>query len=143
MQPFHVNIYARSETVQRGVEWEWNGQRYPTLAFTPACRSVSFPVSFEQAAERLIAIPRLFFEPDGSFVWVSADRSSPRWQIDGHLYDHHDRLYTVDLKGCCPASEMDRLLACFGWPTTELVFQIVTAGMCVDEQVFRHIVSYQ
>lgn len=49
---------------------------------------------FDEIAESLTQLPRLYFEPDGSLVWVGPD-----WQIDGMLYDRDGVLQYADLKG--------------------------------------------
>jgi len=95
-----------------------------------------FPVTFEQAESSLAALPRMFIEPDGSFVWV-ADRGERAWQIDGQLYDRNGRLLYVEVKGNCPADALDRLLRAFGWPDVPLVFQLIREAVYLDEAGFR------
>ena len=51
---------------------------------------------FEDAAERLAALPRLHFEPDGSLLWCGRD-----WRICGIIYDRQDVLQYADLQGDC------------------------------------------
>ena len=99
-------------------------------------------VSFEQAAERLAQFPRMFIEPDGSFVWVSSDKNDP-WQVDGTLYDREDKLLFVELKGCCPRQQFDQLLTAFGWPDAELVFQLTWQAVVVAENEFRQFVCHK
>ena len=67
------------------------------------------PVSFEDAQARLTALERMFFEPDGSFVWVGGRPVA--WQVDGMLYDAAGQLQYVDLRGCCPYPQWRQLLA--------------------------------
>ncbi len=95
-----------------------------------------FAITWEQAAESLEALPRMIFEPDGSWIWsdgVGADR----WQIDGHLFDFDDRLHRVELRGQCPEGSFDQLLTCLGWPETKLTFEQVLEGVTLDEKEFR------
>lgn len=54
--------------------------------------------SFEDAAERLNALPGLYFEPDGSFVWTL---ESGRQQLFGMIYDAAGRIQYVELWGHC------------------------------------------
>jgi len=54
--------------------------------------------SFEEAESRLTGLPRLHFEPDGSFVWA---RDSGREQIYGMLYDAGGRIRYCELRGKC------------------------------------------
>lgn len=54
--------------------------------------------SFEAARSRLVKLPLLHFEPDGSFVWI---RQSGREQIYGMLYDAAGQIQYCDLQGKC------------------------------------------
>lgn len=94
-----------------------------------------FDKSFETVATSFEALPRFFFEPDGSFVWVV--ESDRRYQIDGSLYDDGVRLLNVELKGTCDGEMLDRFLVCLGWPTQTLVFQLVEHGVYLSESEFR------
>ena len=94
-----------------------------------------FDRTFEEVSEALAALPRMFIEPDGSFVWVSA--SEPAWQLDGVLYDGPDRLWYIELKGRCPETEFNLLLTALGWPQTQVAFQLVREAALFDEQAFR------
>jgi len=95
-----------------------------------------FGVSWEDAAAALERLPRMIFEPDGSFV-VSGDDDDGRWQVDGHFYDFADRLHRVELHGSCPPAAFDDLLRCVGWPAQPLVFEMVREGVKVSEAEFR------
>jgi hypothetical protein len=94
-----------------------------------------FARTFEEVSDSLAALPRMFVEPDGSFVWVAS--SGPAWQLDGVLYDGAGRLWYVELKGRCPQEEFDRLLSALGWPQTAVVFQLVREAVELDEPAFR------
>jgi len=137
MYVFHLTIHARGgksfeEIPQKLGDGEWR-----TLEVSPAAvPEVRFDCSFESAAERLSQLDRMYCEPDGSFVWVSA-QNELSWQVDGNLYDRDDRLIFVDLKGSCPAEEFDHLLRCLGWPETPVVFQLVREAVWFDEAEFR------
>ena len=48
--------------------------------------------------ERTEALPRMFFEPDGSFVWVAAADAETPWQIDGLLSDRAGRLIAAEFE---------------------------------------------
>jgi len=95
-----------------------------------------FTCTWEQAAESLEALPRMIFEPDGSWIW-SGGTQADRWQIDGHLFDFEDRLHRVELRGGCSEEAFDQLLTCFDWPQTKLAFQQVREGLTLDEKEFR------
>jgi len=94
-------------------------------------------VTWEEAAAELGRLPRMIFEPDGSFVVSGDDADGRRWQVDGHLFDFAGRLHRVELDGECPAAEFDRLLRCVGWPGQPLVFEMVREGEQINEEEFR------
>jgi hypothetical protein len=134
---FDARIQTRPAEAACGESVPLFGAVYRTLAIRPAMLAAAvFPVTFEQAAEALAALPRLFIEPDGSFVWV-ADATDRLWQVDGQLYDRDDRLLYVEVKGRCPADAFDRLLRSFGWPGMPLMFQLVRQAVYLDETEFR------
>lgn len=63
--------------------------------------------SFEEAAERLAGFERLYFEPDGSFVWSG---SLSHEQLDGMVYDAAEQIRYVDLQGACSLGTWRRVL---------------------------------
>jgi hypothetical protein len=137
---FHVNVFARDD-------------------------AAPFAVTWEDAATMLERLPRMIFEPDGSFVVsgsfeqpglpsVSERAASPsaferagssstpaqeahRWQVNGHLFDFAGRLHRMELRGRCPPEAFDTLLACVGWPAQALAFEMVRAGTTLEETAFR------
>ena len=54
--------------------------------------------SFEELEGRLIMLPLLDFEPDGSFVWA---RDAGQLQIFGMVYDAEGMVRYCDLQGRC------------------------------------------
>lgn len=135
-RPFQITIHARPAEAKEGVLVELDGQPYRTLDVPPAALGTPFAKSFEAASEALLALERMFLEPDGSFVWVSAAKERP-WQLDGVLYDRAERLLYVDLKGACTPDDFDRLLTALGWPETAVMFQLVREAVFLDEAEFR------
>jgi hypothetical protein len=136
---FHVSVHARpADAAASSATTLVDGKEAQTLAVSPEMLATPFAVSFEEAGVALSKLPRLFFEPDGSFVWVSA-RGESTWQVDGNLFDRAGRLQFVDLKGRCPAREFDELLRALGWPETPVIFQLVRAAVFVDEVEFRRL----
>jgi hypothetical protein len=141
MLAFHVTVHAKGGGVTPGPVVELTGQAGVKLTVTTLAMSAEelaqpFDISFEEAAERLARLERMFVEPDGSFVWVSS-ADEPRWQVDGNLFDRNGRLLLVDLKGTCDERQFDALLTALGWPETPLVFELVREAMFVDEATFR------
>jgi hypothetical protein len=136
MYRFHVAVHARPAGISAGPETEVAGVRCAPLLVEPTALGIPLAVRFEAAVDRLQRLPRMFVEPDGSFVWVSDDPACP-WQVDGSLFDRHERLLYVELKGACPGDAFDRLLSAFGWPGTPLVFQLLRQAVFLDEASFR------
>ena len=66
------------------------------------------PQSFESLAEKLGSLPGMFFEMDGSFVWVDHD-FTPASQMDGMVYDRQGKLEYVEIKGACNAQQWHTL----------------------------------
>jgi hypothetical protein len=98
------------------------------LIVQPAPPAAYFPLSFETACRRLQELPRLFIEPDGSFVW-----RGPQWQLDGLLVDRAEHVLYVELKGCCPEDALRDLLSCLREPETALTFQLPQEGRFFSE----------
>lgn len=94
------------------------------------------PLTFDGALASLSRLPRMFIEPDGSFVWTGTADGQP-WQVDGNLVDQGDVLSYVELKGHCPEDRFDQLLAALGWPEQPLTFQLPQRGIFLTEQQFR------
>jgi len=101
-----------------------------------------FSCTWEQTAAALEALPRMIFEPDGSFV-VSGGVGPDRWQVDGHLFDFDNRLHRLELHGQCPPEAFDELLACVGWPAESLSFELVREGVTLEEAAFRQRLTMQ
>lgn len=128
----------RPDLVEQAVPVNLSGESYTPPSNRELLRPAAMRVSFEQAADRLQQLPRLFFEPDGSFVWVGQD-GDRRWQVDGQLTDRDGHLLYAELRGSCPAQAFDQLLAALGWPTTPLVFQLTRDAIFLDEGEFRRL----
>ena len=89
-------------------------------------------ITFEVAAAALEVLPRMFFEPDGSFVWVG-ETDAGRWQLDGQLQDRGPTLDHVEIKGTCAPEPFAQFLAALRGNAELLVFQQVQAGELLDE----------
>lgn len=139
---FHVSVHMRPHVVPPTVTVALDGAEYVAMSVEPRTLREPFLVSFEEAIDALAELERMFVEPDGSFCWVSTD-SAWRWQLDGNLYDRAGRVLLVDLKGCCPQSHFDRLLAALGHPRAELVFQLVREAVFLPEAAFRQYAQRQ
>jgi hypothetical protein len=99
--------------------------------------TAGLPVTFDAALAALEKLPRMFIEPDGSFVWRGAAAGGKGWQVDGNLIDQGPCLAYVELRGVCPDEQFDALLAALGCPAAGLVFQLPSAGLVLSESDFR------
>jgi hypothetical protein len=106
------------------------------LQFHTSVFAEPFTCTWEEVAAALETLPRMIFEPDGSWIW-SGGVGRDRWQVDGHLFDFAGRLHRVELHGECPPEAFDQLLRCIGWPDTTLLFEQVREGVRLDEAEFR------
>lgn len=136
----HACIYGQPAIVGRESEQSIAGCRVTPLAAQQRDLLAAFSVTFDAAAAALSELPRLFFEPDGSFVWVSAAQE-PAWQIDGLLYDRGPALAYIELKGTCPPEALDQLLSGIGWPESQLLFQLIREAVLLDEGDFRRVAA--
>ncbi|HEY2882060.1 MAG TPA: hypothetical protein VGJ15_06490 [Pirellulales bacterium] len=143
MLAFHAALHARSPDVGAGQVISLHGSPWQTLLVQPEALGTGipalragFPISFEAALTALEKLPRMFAEPDGSFVWPSP-AAELKWQVDGNLFDRDGRLLFVDLKGTCPTAEFDRLLAAFTWPETAVMCQLLREAVFLDDLEFR------
>ena len=135
-EPFHISIHARPDGLFIERTAQVDGIATKILDVPPQHLTAALPVSFEEAESRLAALPRLFIEPDGSFVWVSNDGESPAWQLDGMMYDREGHLLYVELKGNCSTTSFRNLLAAIGDPGTLFVVQLVRHGLVMDADEF-------
>jgi hypothetical protein len=109
---------------------------WPTLVVPNELLAVPMVIEFDESLDLLNQLERMYAEPDGSFVWTSP-RDGLWWQVDGNAFEKDGRVLLADLKGSCPASAFDRLLAAFGWPQQAMMMQLVRAAMFLDEATFR------
>src|SRR5262245_46723871 len=118
--------------------------RFQVIVFAqagPAGGSAPLPVTFDHALAELSQLPRLFIEPDGSFVWRGTHAGGGDWQVDGNLIDRGDVLGHVELKGSCPVDQFDQLLVALGWPEQALVLQLPRRGVILEEAEFRRLAA--
>lgn len=94
-------------------------------------------VTFEAALAALEGLPRMFIEPDGSFVWRGTTAAGETWQLDGNLIDRGPALAYVELKGTCPSERLDDVLRALGWPESAMAFQLSERGEILSEPAFR------
>jgi hypothetical protein len=140
MLRFHTNLQAEPAGVMPGEPLQLGPIAVRPIRLPQPQTRPAWGLTFDEAAERLIHLPRFFYEPDGSFVWF-ATTGAPTWRLEGNLYDRGDELAFVELKGTCPAAEFDELLAIFRTPDVRLLFQLPRLGLYLDEPDFRQLAA--
>lgn len=123
MNEFHVVIHAMEDS---------SGEAANAAPTGPT----KFSRSFEEVAEAFEQLPRMFLEPDGSFVWVS-EQGSIRSQLDGLLTDNGTNLLHCELKGRCTSETLNKFLSTLGWPDQNVHFQLIREGTFLSEADFR------
>jgi hypothetical protein len=118
-----------------------DGVELDALTVPPEFQATPLGVSFEVAAELLEVFPRMYFEPDGSFVWVSSSNDEAVWQVDGNLYDRDGSLIAIDLKGTCNREQLQHLLDVFRAAGRELMIEVARHAVFVHERVFLDLLT--
>ena len=141
MRRFQISLHVRP-TRLASTPLTLDGIETLTLVVDPARDQVPFAISFEEAYAALEALPRMFIEPDGSFVWVAKEAGAggdpaARQQVDGLLFDRAGYLQYVELSGSCDSSALNTLLTCCGWPNMPVMMQLSREAVFLDEATFR------
>jgi hypothetical protein len=134
-------LHCRPATVADGDRIRIDRLELATVRLSPQQQSEPFSISFETATQRLADLPRMFLEPDGSFVWVSADGAEPAWQLDGVLNDRACRVISVEIKGTCSRRPFEQMLSIFDWPATPLLIQLVQTAVFLEVAEFFRLVD--
>lgn len=138
MYAFECSLHALpdSEVLASGETLTDSCGQWPTLLIAQDQLITPLPIVFDDVLDQLNTLPRLYAEPDGSFVWTSPQENI-RWQVNGNLYERNDCVLFVELKGSCPASEFDQLLACFLQDEKACVVQLTRPAVFVTPEIFR------
>ncbi|MBW3595804.1 MAG: hypothetical protein KY475_00855 [Planctomycetes bacterium] len=133
MRAFRVAVYGRPTGAAPGPKLSLNGGEVETLRLMAA--PAPLPVTFEEAEAALSRLPRLYFEPDGSFGWY-APPDDARWEVGGMLYDRGECVAYAELRGTCTAAAFRELLDALGQSRSPLLVQILTPGAFLDPEEF-------
>ena len=95
------------------------------------------PATFDDALAKLAALPQLFIEPDGAFLWRPLPTALKQWQVEGNLFDRGASLFYVELKGSCPQEQFDQILASLAPSGQNFAFEWVERGLLMNEPTFR------
>lgn len=132
----HGSIHAHPGPSARHSVALVNGREVPVLEVTPAMANQPMALSFEEASARLERLPRMFLEPDGSFVWV-APAEDPAWQLDGVLFDREGHLLFVNVRGELTADALSQLIDALTAGQHPVIFQLAREAVFLDEDEFR------
>jgi hypothetical protein len=140
-EPIHVMLHCRPVSVVDGDQIRIDGFELATVELSPQQQTEPFSISFETAEQRSCRLPRMFFEPDGSFVWVSANGTEPAWQLDGVVNDRVGRVVSVEIRGTCLRAAFEQMLGIFDWPETPLLIQLVQTAVFLEVGDFFRLVD--
>lgn len=136
----HVTIHAYPDASPPRRDVKLRGRIVPALEVTSDRFHQPLPVTFDHVLSALERLPRLFIEPDGSFIWIGPT-GPDEWKFDGQLHDSTGGLMTMELKVSGHNPDWDQLLSCLNWPETRLAFELVREGVYLDESGLRSLVS--
>ena len=137
MKAFHIIVRGLPDASLQTGRLTMEDVDLQTLDVPSTLQSTPLPVTFERVADLLEAFPRLHFEPDGSFVWVSPNDAAVAWQLDGNLYDRGDWLNHVEIKGTCVVAELQRLLAVFSAGAKLMIEHVPLAVFVTEEELLK------
>ena len=102
MYAFECSLHALPdrEILASGATLTDSCGQWPTLLIAQDQLITPLPIVFDDVLNQLNTLPRLYAEPDGSFVWTSPQENI-RWQVNGNLYERNDRVLFVEIKGSC------------------------------------------
>ncbi len=98
-----------------------------------------FGISYDEVADALSRLPRLFLEPDGSLVWVSPE--DPARKLNAQITDDGRQVMYVELRGTCRWEELVPILSALGWPSLPLMFQWLPESVLLAESSFRQLLE--
>ncbi len=131
----HVLMQAWPQRFLETVCTTPDGEQRTGLPIETSDLSDCLSVFFDDVLEQLQQWPRMFAEPDGSWVWVAEDASNG-WQLDGQLHDGPTGLLAMEVKGHAPVACWEALLRTLAWPDRRILFQLIREGIYLDEQEF-------
>lgn len=130
---FHVFWHVAPATTPLGPHWRSPRGDVPTLLLASAALQSAWEISFEEAIQALEALPGMYCEWDGAWVWHPArDR-----QVEGVLFDRERRLAFVELKGDCTGVRIDQLAAAIHRGVQPLVVQLPREGVLLSWSTWR------
>lgn len=140
--PWHVSVHAWPAGAVYHRPSCVFGQNLTVVQVTPEQLGQPLARSFDEVLDQLATLPRLFIEPDGSFVWVGCgDGGEDGWQIDGQLHEGATGLMTIELKLAGRRPDWRSVLHCAGWPAQRVLFHLVQLGLFLDDSAWQSLCS--
>jgi hypothetical protein len=134
---FHITVHALAKVAEEGgPPAHLGGIDVETHRVDAQVALPSLAATFDQVRDALVNQPGMYFEPDGSLVWVGQE-GGERWQLDGQLIDEGERLRCVELKGRCTDDAWSLLVRTLGAESRPLLIQLLPEGVFLDEPQFR------
>lgn len=142
MRDFHTIVRPLGEALlgsSTRVPWSDTTVEARMLAEgSPQLEQQGFGATYEDFAEQLSKVPRLYIEPDGSYVWVSSE--DPTRRVWGQITDDGQQVLYLELRGRCQWDDLAAIVGMIGWPETQLIFQLMPDAVLVEESQFRAVV---
>ena len=117
--PLRLRIYGRANLADSPADLPAGGRAGEPLH-----------VSLEDALANLEQLPRMFVEPDGSFLWTSG-AVAPDWRLEGTIYDDGRVVRYMDLCGDCPLAAWKSFLSAFDETFNTVTLQLVENDLIV------------
>lgn len=133
---WHITVHAHPEKPLERIPITLKGRDVLRLELPSEWLTKPMLLSFDTVLERLEQLPRLYIEPDGSFIWIGP-QGPDQWKFDGQLHDSTGGLMTMELKVSGTAPDLDALLGCLEWPERSYVFQLVHEGVYLEDEQVR------
>jgi hypothetical protein len=131
---YHVSWHRAPAILEPGLVWQGPLDRpLPTVQVASAALFTPWDISFEAAIAALEAIPQMFCEWDGAWVWHPARGR----QVEGVNFDRVGRLAYVELKGNCLGGDIDLLAAALNPSAHLLLVQLPREGVVLPWQDWR------
>ena len=105
-------------------------------------RPVPLHISWEEALLRLEKLPRMFVEPDGSFLWTGeATAEAAQWRLEGTVYDDGQVVRYIELRGQCPLRQWQEFLGAFDESFSTVVLDLLDQSTVVEGEWLRRRVA--
>lgn len=141
---WHTILHALNTSSYDSLSASVDGHEVVAIDLPSTAFQQPLGVTFDATLEFLAALPRLYIEPDGSFIWLSDD-GADEWKIDGQLNDSPGGLMTVELKitGRRPWPGLESVLHSVDWPRQAIAFEMVRQGIYLDVSVIKNCLGDQ